>query len=158
MKLSMAAVLPRRLTIRKDRWSAIGPSSQLLEAATSEVDALLEHLGTSRSGLTSEEAERRLEKFGPNTGASENGGTRLGVLLKALLNPLVVLLAVLGTISALTGGARAAIVMGVMVVLGVALRFVQEVRADTAAAKLRAMIRVTATALRDSTAREVPLA
>jgi Mg2+-importing ATPase len=48
--------------------------------------------------------------------------------------------------------------MGVMVVLGVALRFVQEVRADTAAAKLRAMIRVTATALRDSTTGEVLLA
>ncbi len=158
MKLSMAAVLPRRLTIRKDRWTSLGPSSQLLEAATSEVDALLEHLGTSRSGLTSEEAERRLEKFGTNTVASEDGPTRLGVLLKALLNPLVVLLAVLGTISALTGDARAAIVMGVMVVLGVALRFVQEVRADTAAAKLRAMIRVTATALRDSSAREVLLA
>ena len=158
MKLSMAAVLPRRLTIRKDRLVSVGPSSQLLEAATSEVDALLDHLGTSRSGLTSEEAERRLEKFGPNTVASEDGPTRLRVLLKALLNPLVVLLAVLGTISALTGDVRAAIVMGVMVVLGVALRFVQEVRADTAAAKLRAMIRVTATALRESTAREVPLA
>jgi P-type Mg2+ transporter len=43
-------------------------------------------------------------------------------------------------------------------VLGGALRFVPEERADTGAAKLRAMIRVTATALRDSTAWEIPLA
>ena len=47
--------------------------------------------------------------------------------------------------------------MLVMVVLGVALRFVQEARADTAAAKLKAMISVTATVVRDGQAREIPL-
>ncbi len=45
-----------------------------------------------------------------------------------------------------------------MVVLGVVLRFVQEARADDAAAKLKAMISVTATVIRDGQAREVPLA
>ena len=44
-----------------------------------------------------------------------------------------------------------------MVVLGVALRFVQEARADDAAAKLKAMISVTATVVRDGQARELPL-
>ena len=48
--------------------------------------------------------------------------------------------------------------MLIMVVLGVSLRFVQEARADAAAAKLKAMIRVTATVVRDGTAREIPLA
>ena len=56
-----------------------------------------------------------------------------------------------------TGDARAAIVMAVMIVLGVGLRFTQEARASDAAAKLRAMIRVTATVLRDGKPREVPL-
>ncbi|HEY3913966.1 MAG TPA: magnesium-translocating P-type ATPase, partial [Verrucomicrobiae bacterium] len=41
--------------------------------------------------------------------------------------------------------------------LGVALRFIQESRADAAAAKLKAMIRVTATVVRDGKPREVPL-
>jgi Mg2+-importing ATPase len=44
-----------------------------------------------------------------------------------------------------------------MVVLGVMLRFVQESRADTAAAKLKAMIKVTATVLRDGRQAEMPL-
>jgi Mg2+-importing ATPase len=48
--------------------------------------------------------------------------------------------------------------MALMVVLGVSLRFVQEARADSAAKKLRAMIKVTATAIRDGTPREIPLA
>ena len=47
--------------------------------------------------------------------------------------------------------------MLVMVVLGVGLRFIQEARADTAAAKLKAMISVTATVLRDGQPRELPL-
>jgi Mg2+-importing ATPase len=44
-----------------------------------------------------------------------------------------------------------------MVLLSVALRFLQEARADAAAAKLKAMIHVTATVVRDSRAREMPL-
>src|SRR6202043_1409049 len=48
-------------------------------------------------------------------------------------------------------------VMAAMVVLSVALRFIQEARADAAAAKLKAMIHVTATVLRDGTAQERPL-
>ena len=47
--------------------------------------------------------------------------------------------------------------MAMMVVLSVGLRFVQEARADAAAAKLRAMIHVTATVVRDSVPREIPL-
>ena len=47
--------------------------------------------------------------------------------------------------------------MLVMVVLGVSLRFVQETRADNAAAKLKAMIKVTATVLRDGQPKEIPL-
>ncbi|MBV8357748.1 MAG: magnesium-translocating P-type ATPase, partial [Deltaproteobacteria bacterium] len=48
--------------------------------------------------------------------------------------------------------------MVAMVILGVSLRFVQEARADTAAAKLKAMIRVTATVVRGGVEREIPLA
>ena len=47
--------------------------------------------------------------------------------------------------------------MAAMVVLGATLRFVQEARADMAAAKLKAMIHVTATVLRDGAAKELPL-
>ena len=48
-------------------------------------------------------------------------------------------------------------VMLVMVVLGVSLRFVQETKADNAAAKLKAMIKVTATVVRDGQQKEIPL-
>ena len=69
----------------------------------------------------------------------------------------MILLATLSAISFATGDARAGTVMAVMVALSVALRFVQEARADAAAAKLKAMIHVTATVVRDGAAKEMPL-
>src|SRR5260221_6408903 len=47
--------------------------------------------------------------------------------------------------------------MTLMLILGVALRFVQELRADAAAAKLKAMITLTAAVVRDGQEEEVPL-
>ncbi len=78
-------------------------------------------------------------------------------LLHTLRNPLVILLAALAGISLATGDVRSAVVMALMVILGVGLRFVQESRADAAAAALRAMIKVTATVMRDGLPTEVPL-
>jgi P-type Mg2+ transporter len=46
---------------------------------------------------------------------------------------------------------------GHMVALSVGLRFWQEARADAAAEKLKAMIHVTATVVRDGAAKEMPL-
>ncbi len=156
---SISTVLPKRFGIgRRSEQHAARASELLLKAARADSAAVLEDLKSERKGLTQEEADRRLEDVGPNAVAKEEGNTRLALLGKALLNPLVVLLTVLATISFLTGDVRAAVVMGLMVVLGVSLRFVQEARADTAAKSLRAMIKVTATVLRDGAPHEIALA
>jgi Mg2+-importing ATPase len=139
-------------------------SPRLLQSAESDAADVLKELQTSPAGLTEEEAARRLRQHGPNTVTGEGGHGWLGLLFKAVVNPLVVLLLVLATVSYVTETVaesrdyRAAIVMLAMVVLGVSLRFVQEWRADASAAKLKSMIRVTATVVRDGQAREVPLA
>ena len=78
---------------------------------------------------------------------------------RAIINPLVILLAALAThLRAHRRHPGSAVVMFVMIVLGVGLRFWQEAKADTAAAALKAMISVTATVVRGGTPREVPLA
>ena len=90
---------------------------------------------------------------------SHKSGSKAGFirLLKITRNPLVILLTTLSAVSFLTGDARAGTVMAIMVVLSVGLRFWQEARADAAAEKLKAMIHVTATVVRDGAAREIPL-
>ena len=150
-------ILPKRLVPTRRGTQSNGLSDELLQAAHSDTAATVAALRTRSIGLTQSEAERRLREYGPNVVARDEGHGRLASAPKALLNPLVVLLALLATVSFATGDARAGIVMVLMVVLGVVLRFVQESRAD-AAAELRAMISVTATVLRDGKPREVPLA
>ena len=113
--------------------------------------------GHSPKGLTQVEAEDRARATGPNEVAQERRQGWFVRLLKVMRNPLVILLGALSAVSFATGDARAGTVMVAMVVLSVTLRFVQEARADAAAAKLKAMIHVTATVLRDGAAKEMPL-
>jgi P-type Mg2+ transporter len=132
-------------------------SKQVDELATISVEELFQRLGTSEAGLSEEEAGRRIEQFGRNEVAAEKEHTWVHRLLTASRNPLVILLTVLATISYATGDFRAGTVMLLMVILGLSLRFIQESRADAAAAKLKAMISVTATVVRNGQEKEIPI-
>jgi Mg2+-importing ATPase len=134
-----------------------GLSDLIRGAATKDSAEVLRLLGTSPAGLTEDEVAARLEQYGPNEVGREKHEGWPQRLYIATRNPLVILLTILATLSFATGDFRAGVVMLLMVVLGVSLRFVQETKANTAAAKLKAMISVTATVVRDGQAREIPL-
>jgi len=127
------------------------------EAAAHEIPEVLQKLGTSAGGLTEAEAEARLAQYGPNEVGQESRHEWLHRLWTAIRNPLVILLTVLSILSYATHDIPGGTVMLIMVILGVALRLVQETRAGNAAAKLKAMIKVTATVVRDGQQKEVPL-
>ena len=133
-------------------------SALLLRAAGDRTEHVMATLATSSAGLSEDEVERRSAIYGTNEVGREAQHGWAYRLWAAVRNPLVILLTVLAITSYATGDMRAGTVMVLMVVLGVSLRFVQEARADNAAAKLRAMIRVTATVVRNSKPIEVPLA
>jgi P-type Mg2+ transporter len=133
------------------------PPSKLEEAARQSADEVFEMLVTSPTGLSEEEAATRLEEQGPNEVAYEKKENWLSRLWVASRNPLVILLTVLAILSYSTGDSAAGTIMMLMVVLGMSLRFIQETRADNAAAKLKAMISVTATVVRSGQTREIPL-
>ncbi len=132
-------------------------SDQLLEKARTDTDTALKDLESRLSGLSAPEVEARLKRDGLNEIAREKRTSPLMRLWDNVKNPLVILLIALGVLSYLTGDLRAMIVIFVMVVLGVVLRFFQELRADNAAEKLKAMVNTTATVVRDSKDTEVPL-
>ncbi len=137
--------------------NTIQVAAAVLDAARKANDGILGDLRTSSAGLSQAEAEQRARTSGPNEVAQEKAQGRFIRLLKIVRNPLVILLAALSTISFVTGDVRAGTVMALMVALSVGLRFLQEARADAAAAKLKAMIHVTATVMRDGKASEIPL-
>src|SRR5512135_249726 len=132
-------------------------SDQLLEMACKEPDAVLKELESRSNGLSMAEAEARVKREGLNEIAREKRQSPLMRLWDNVRNPLVILLIGLGILSYLTGDLRAMIVIFVMVVLGIVLRFYQEMRADNAAEKLKAMVNTTATVVRDGKDAEVAL-
>ena len=128
--------------------------SNISKKRASDVLSILE---TSLNGLNTQAVEERIEKFGLNEITHEKERGWLWRLLLAAKNPLVILLLVLATIAFLTEDIRSGIVMTLMVILGITLRFIQETKADNAAAKLKAMINVTATVIREGIQEEVAL-
>ena len=73
-----------------------------------------------------------------------------------LANPLVLVLLVASGVSLLTHELTSSVIIAVIVLMSVALDFVQERRADNAAERLRGSVTLRASTLRDGTAREVP--
>jgi Mg2+-importing ATPase len=148
---------PESPVLKKAKSKNIHVSPAVEAAARKSGDELLRDLGSAAGGLTQAEAEKRARTAGPNEVAQEKPQGWPVRLLKIALNPLVILLTILSAVSFVTGDARAGTVMAMMVALSVGLRFWQEARADAAAAKLKAMIHVTATVVRDGKPREIPL-
>ena len=152
-------ILPKNLLASISHDKKHGQESKIaVEAASMDVPGVYKRFATRPEGLTAEEAGRRLAEHGPN---ALTKAQRIGIgqlLAHAFFNPLVVLLAVLAMVSVATGDVRAASMMSLMIAIGVGLKLVQEARADSAAAKLKAMISVTATVLRDGKPQELAIA
>jgi Mg2+-importing ATPase len=144
---------------RTEKSPAEAADSKRLEAL-SRVDAaeVLAALGSSERGLTAEAAELVLEKHGPNVLRLEEQKTILSEIAGRAKNPLNALLFTLAIVSAFIGDQRAAIVIILMIILSVTLGFIQEHRSNQAAAKLRAMVRTTATVRRQGSGdAEIPI-
>ena len=130
---------------------------RVLVAAAADVGEVCAALECTVAGLSGAEAARRLARHGPNTVTVHRRTAAAGILLRAVANPLVGLLAILAGSSFAAGDLAAGGIMVVMLAIGVGLRFVQEHRAGRAAETLRRMIRIHASVLRDGDWHDVPL-
>ena len=129
-----------------------------MESAVADVAGVYRLFGTRPEGLTDEETITRRAEHGPNVLAKDQRTGIVTLLRHAVLNPLVILLAVLAGVSFATGDVRAGTMMSAMIALGAGLKLVQEARADHAAARLKAMISVMATVVRGGQPRDIPIA
>jgi P-type Ca2+ transporter type 2C len=122
-----------------------------------ELDQVAAALGTSlSSGLSEQEAVRRLEEHGPNELATEGPPPPWRLLLEQFRNVLILILLVAVALSVVLGHATEAIVIGAIVVLAALLGFVQEYRAERAIEALGRMAAPTATVLRNGEEVDVP--
>jgi Mg2+-importing ATPase len=120
----------------------------LLQVASDDLPAAIARLESHEDGLSAPEAAERLARNGPNEVEHEKPLPWWLHLWHCYQNPFNLLLTVLAVVSYVTGDAKATIVIGVMVVLSTAVRFVQEGRSHRAAEGLKEMVGNTATVLR----------
>ena len=108
------------------------------------------------AGLTSDEAARRLNEYGPNE-LPERASTPFWKLVIAQLNSFVVLLLIFASVvSAALGDWVEAIVIMAIVILNAVLGVVQESRAEQALAALKKMAAPEADVIRDGHRQRIP--
>ena len=125
-------------------------------AHTLTVKKWFAQLESSEQGLTSEEARKRQDKYGPNDTTGVKRSSAVVQFLRLFLNPLVAILLVAAVVSAGLGDPINASIIVTIVVLSNSLNFVQTYRSQNAVEKLRANVSLTATVLRDGTWIELP--
>src|SRR6516165_8259413 len=137
-------------------------TAELIALSQLSPEPACQKLAANPVGLTEDEAARRLRAHGPNLITREQKPTILQGIWSRTRNPLNGLLLTLATVSYFLGDLRAALVIVIMVVLSVVTAFIQEHRSNEAAARLRAMVKTTASVRRrpavgDGDFAEVPI-
>jgi Mg2+-importing ATPase len=121
------------------------------------IEEALAEAGGDERGLSSEEAARRLKRWGPNELAPPRRFEAVREILRYLANPLVLILLVASAISAAFGQVVSSLIIVLMLILSVVLNFTQAYRSQRAAARLREQVGQTATVVRDGVERELPV-
>ena len=106
-------------------------------------------LGTGPRGLSADEAEARLKRYGENVLQEEERETRLQVFLRQFASILIVILIVAAAISFFVGEAQDAAAILIIVVLNAILGYSQEWQAGEAIEALRQMLVQRAVVVRD---------
>jgi Ca2+-transporting ATPase len=115
----------------------------------------LQLLPTPRAGLSSAEAKRRLEQWGPNALEHDDGPSLLSMLLGQFKSPVVLLLLGACVVSGVLREVADAAAIGAIVVLNAVVGLLQEYRAERAMQALRSMTGPRARVRRDGLATTV---
>ncbi|HUM28315.1 MAG TPA: HAD-IC family P-type ATPase, partial [Anaerolineales bacterium] len=119
-------------------------------------EQVLRDLKVHEEGLTTVEAEKRIEHYGPNQLREAPRPGFLAMLWDQLNNFVVILLIVASVISALLGDYVEAIAIMAIVVLNAVLGIIQEQRAEQALAALKKLAAPEAQVMRDGSRKSVP--
>ncbi|MHB1161359.1 MAG: cation-translocating P-type ATPase [Chloroflexota bacterium] len=117
---------------------SVSPDAEQVAWHAAPPEVVLRRLGTDQaSGLSADEADRRLAEFGPNAIREAHGKSWVSILAEQFTSLMVVILIVAAVISFLVGDVKDTAVILAIVVLNAGLGFFQEYRAEKAIAALK---------------------
>ena len=118
-------------------------------------EVIKKHNSDPNRGLTSDEAAKRLEKFGPNVIESSNKKSLAKKIIEQIADPMVILLVLASIVSAFTGDTVEAVIIIAIVVINAIMSIIQEGRAEDSVAALQKMSSPEATIIRDGGRKKV---
>lgn len=120
------------------------------------IDEILKQYATQKEGLSSAEANARLEKYGPNKLKEQKKNSPLKLFLSQFLDVLIFMLIIAAIASYMIGNHLDAIVILVVVIINSIIGFVQEYRAENAMEKLKSLVHTDAHVKRDNNLKRIP--
>jgi len=145
-------MLTKEATKRLPVDTSLISTAEILSLPSNE---LLSRLGTSSTGLTTEEVIRRSETYGPNEVGKKGKKPVFIEFLSHFKSPLVIILIIAAILSGILGEPVNAIIILSIVLVSVILDFSQEYRAERAAEKLRKRVATTATTFRNGIKQDI---
>ena len=120
------------------------------------IDEILKQYTTQKEGLSSAEANARLEKYGPNKLKEQKKNSPLKLFLSQFLDVLIFMLIIAAIASYMIGNHLDAIVILIVVIINSIIGFVQEYRAENAMEKLKSLVHTDAHVKRDNNLKRIP--
>jgi Ca2+-transporting ATPase len=121
-----------------------------------DVDQVLDKLSTDKeNGLSSQEAEKRLNEYGENRIKEQKKKPFINKLKDQLLDPMIIILLAAAIVSAFMGSAVDSGVILLIVVINTILSIVQEGKAEEAIAALQDMSSPTVKVVRNGNTQEI---
>ena len=121
-----------------------------------ETAQTISELKSSSTGLSSDNARRRLEDYGPNELVAEKKRSLLLVILDQFKDLLIIILLIAALIAGIVGDPIDALAILAIVILNAIIGFIQEFRAEKALEALRKMAAPSATVVRDTGPLTIP--
>ncbi len=126
------------------------------DAYSKEVKEVFDELDSSKKGLTNQQAQTRLKKFGENKIKKDHKLRPLKILLDQFKSFLIYILIIAIIISAFLGELFDAIVITIIVLVNAGIGFFQQYKAERAVESLKKLLVPTSTVIRNGKYTEVP--
>ena len=120
-----------------------------------KIEEIFKVLNTNKEGLTEEEAEKRLQKYGYNEIKEEKKISPIKIFLEQFNSAVVFILIAALVISLFMGEKIDAIVIGIILILNALFGFYQEYRAEKSIEALKKLLAFKAKVKRDGREKEI---
>lgn len=129
----------------------------LIDICTTEVQETFRKLDTKPQGLTTEEAEKRLDEYGRNELAHAKTIGFVGDIFNRIKSPLVVQLLIIAVVSGFIGEIKSTFIVSCMILLSVGLSYVLDRRSNKAVEALGKRVQTHVVLLRNGKEVEIPI-